>query len=187
MASAVKEYGYLDRGLLSGDNTARKLDWEVSERELRHAGEAPRHETRKKTASAAREREEAQVRKAQRVSVLSVLGVMACAALAVLLLMNYVRLTTLASDTVSLKKQLTVLEAEKVSLSAQYEQMFDMATVKRVAAEAGMTKPSASQVFYLDLSGEDSAVIYETEDTTVLSRVLTSLHHGVYAVMEYFE
>ena len=105
----------------------------------------------------------------------------------VMLLLSYVQLTTLAADTVALKSELTVLQAENVSLTAQHEQMFDMATVKEVAAAAGMAKPTSSQITYLDLDSEDSAVVYRTETPSVFSRILSSLHHGVYAVVEYFE
>ena len=103
------------------------------------------------------------------------------------LLLSYVQLTTLAADTVALKSELTVLQAENVSLTAQHEQMFDMATVKEVAAAAGMAKPTSSQITYLDLDSEDSAVVYRTETPSVFSRILSSLHHGVYAVVEYFD
>ena len=105
----------------------------------------------------------------------------------VMLLLSYVQLTTLAADTVALKSELTVLQAENVSLTAQHEQMFDMATVKEVAAAAGMSKPTSSQITYLDLDSEDSAVVYRTETPSVFSRILSSLHHGVYAVVEYFD
>ena len=103
------------------------------------------------------------------------------------MLLSYVQLTTLAADTVTLKSQLTTLQAENVSLTAQHEQMFDMATVKEVASAAGMSKPSRSQITYLDLASEDSATVYQTEEPSVLSRLLTSLHHGIYAVVEYFD
>ena len=111
----------------------------------------------------------------------------AVAVAAVMLLLSYVQLTTLAADTVALKSELTVLQAENVSLTAQHEQMFDMATVKEVAAAAGMAKPTSSQITYLDLDSEDSAVVYRTETPSVFSRILSSLHHGVYAVVEYFD
>ena len=62
-----------------------------------------------------------------------------------------------------------------------------MATVKAAAEEAGMTKPSNSQICYVDLSGGDTAIVYQEEDPSVLTRVLTSLSHGVYAVVEYFD
>ena len=127
------------------------------------------------------------VRERQAIPMLSVLGVTAVAVAAVMLLLSYVQLTTLAADTVALKSELTVLQAENVSLTAQHEQMFDMATVKEVAAAAGMAKPTSSQITYLDLDSEDSAVVYRTETPSVFSRILSSLHHGVYAVVEYFD
>ena len=105
----------------------------------------------------------------------------------ILHILRNLQLTTLAADTVALKSELTVLQAENVSLTAQHEQMFDMATVKEVAAAAGMAKPTSSQITYLDLDSEDSAVVYRTETPSVFSRILSSLHHGVYAVVEYFD
>ena len=183
MASAAKEYRYAHREFSTQGNLARDLDWAVRERELNHAGEAPRHEAQ---AAPKIRREQALVRERQPVPVLTVVEVMAVIA-AVLLLLSYVQLTTLAADTVTLKSQLTTLQAENVSLTAQYEQMFDMATVKEVASAAGMSKPSRSQITYLDLASEDSATVYQTEEPSVLSRLLTSLHHGIYAAVEYFD
>ena len=104
-----------------------------------------------------------------------------------MLLLSYVQLTTLAADTVALKSELTVLQAENVSLTAQHEQMFDLATVKEVAEAAGMSKPSSSQIYYIDLSEPDSVVVYQQKSPNVLSRVLTSLGNGVCAVVEYFK
>ena len=54
------------------------------------------------------------------------------------------------------------------------------------AEEAGMTKPSGSQVFYLDLSEGDSAVVFQQQEPGVLDKLLDSLNHGVYAAVEYF-
>ena len=184
MASAAKEYRYAHREFSTQGNLARDLDWAVRERELNHAGEALCHEAQ---AAPKIRREQALVRERQPVPVLTVVEVMAVIAAAVLLLLSYVQLTTLAADTVTLKSQLTTLQAENVSLTAQHEQMFDMATVKEVASAAGMSKPSRSQITYLDLASEDSATVYQTEEPSVLSRLLTSLHHGIYAVVEYFD
>ena len=50
-----------------------------------------------------------------------------------------------------------------------------------------MSKPSNSQIYYVDLSDGDSAVVYQQEEPGVLSRLLTSLNHGIYAVVEYFD
>ena len=182
MASAAREYRYAHREFSTNGSLARDLDWAVRERELEHAGEVPRHE-RTQAAPKVYHKEQVLVRERQAIPVLSVLGVTAVAVAAVMLLLSYVQLTTLAADTVAL----TVLQAENVSLTAQHEQMFDMATVKEVAAAAGMAKPTSSQITYLDLDSEDSAVVYRTETPSVFSRILSSLHHGVYAVVEYFD
>ena len=187
MASAVREYQYRHRELGVDGNLARDLDWAVRERELEHAGAAPRHEER--AVPRVHRREQALVRERQRVPVLTVVGAAAAIGLAVMLLLSYVQLTTLAADTVSLRSELSALQAENVTLTAQHEQMFDMAAVKEVAAAAGMGKPTSSQITYLDLNSEDSATVYQTESSrpSIFSRILSSLHHGIYAVMEYFD
>ena len=163
--AAARELRYNSRSAVYGD-LAYDLDREVRERALRHAGEAPRHQT---------------------VSVLSVLGVGAAIGLAVMVLMGYIQLTIISDEVVSLQNQLEELQTENVTLTAQHEQMFDLATVKEVAEAAGMSKPSSSQIYYIDLSEGDSAVVYQQEESNLLSRLLTSLNHGIYAVVEYFE
>ena len=189
--AAARELRYNSRGAVYGD-LAYDLDREVREHALRHAGEAPRRQTAEPVAAPkakprVRSLSKAQVRQQQKVSVLSVLGVGAAIGLAVLLMMGYIQLTAISDEVVSLQNQLAELETENVSLTAQHEQMFDPATVKEVAEAAGMSKPSSSQIYYIDLSEGDSAVVYQQEETNVLSRLLTSLNHGIYAVVEYFE
>ena len=188
MASAARELRYRDRNAVYG-NLAYDLDLEVRERALRHAGEAPRHQEAAQPAEKPQIRQAArtQTRQRQHLSLLSVLGFGAVTALAVLVLLSYVQLTAISSDMVSLQDQLAELETENVSLTAQHEQLFDLDAVKETAEAAGMGKPSSSQIYYVDLSDGDSAVVYQQEEPGVLSRLLTSLSHGVYAVVEYFE
>ena len=59
--------------------------------------------------------------------------------------------------------------------------------LQEVAEAAGMSQPSSSQIYYIDLSRGDSAVVYQQEEPNLFSRLLTSLNHGIYAVIEYFE
>lgn len=186
MASAVQELRYQSRYSVNG-SLALDLDYELRERELRHAGETPRCQEAVKEQPRVRKEVQEQVRPRQRVSVLTAVGFLAVVGLALMVLMSYIQLMELSAETVQLKQQLVALEAENVSLTAEYEQMFDRATVKEAAEAAGMTKPSASQVYYIDLSNGDNAVVYQREESTVLSRLLTSLNHGVYAVVEYFD
>ena len=190
MASAARDLRYQNNYGVDG-SLARDLDWAVREREQRHAGEAPRHQEQTLVREQPREqtqtRTHVRVRERQQVSVGAVAGFAAVIGMMVLVLLSYVQLTVLAADTVALKNQLNTLQTDHAALSAEYEQMFDLATVREAAEAAGMAKPSASQICYLDLSEGDSAVVYQKEDPSVLSRALTSLNHGVYAVVEYFD
>ena len=189
MASAARELRYRSDYSVSG-SLAHDLDWEIRERELRHAGEAPRHspqtqqQTRRRTAEKAEKR--VQVRERQQFSVPTAAALVLVLSLAVMVLMSYIQLTVLSTETVTLKQELSQLQTQNVSLTTQYERMFDMATVKAAAEEAGMAKPSNSQICYVDLSGGDSAVVYRQEDPNMLGQVLTSLTHGVDALVEYF-
>ncbi|MBR1690455.1 MAG: hypothetical protein IJ713_06750 [Oscillibacter sp.] len=183
MASTARDLRYARRPAVDG-SLAYDLDWAVRQRELEHAGE--RRRERETVQERPRERAVPQVRTREHVSLFAVAGMAAVIILSVLVLMNYVQLTVLSSDTVALKGQLETLQTENVVLTAQYEQMFDLTAVKEAAEAAGMSKPGSSQISYVDLSEGDSAVVYRQEEPSVLSRLLTSLHHGVYAVTEYF-
>ena len=187
MASAARDLRYRNNGMVDG-SLAHDLDWAVRERELRHAGELPR---RRETAQEAPKirtaaKPKVQVRERQQVSVFSLLGFAAVLSMAVLVLMSYIQLTVLSADTVELQNQLETLQTENVRLTAEYEQMFDLASVQEAAETAGMVKPGSSQICYIDLSEGDSAVVYQKEEPSTLTRVLTSMHHGASAVVEYF-
>ena len=188
--AAARELRYGSRGAVYGD-LAYSLDLEVREHALRHAGEAPRHPAAEQPKPKARPRvrilSKAEVRQHRKLSVLSVAGVCAAIGLAVLVLMGYIQLTAISSEMVDLRNQLEELETENVALTARHEQMFDLSAVKEAAEAAGMSKPSGSQIYHIDLSRGDSAVVYQQRESGVLSRLLTSLNHGFYAVVEYFD
>lgn len=183
MAAAARDTRYRGRQPVNG-SLAYDLDYAVRERELRHAGEAPR--AREKVRAKVREAPRVLVRARQVVSPLALLSVASIMGLALLVLMSYVQLTKLSAETVKLQNQLEELEAENVNLTAQYQRMFDMASVKEAAEAAGMRKPSSTQMGRLDLSAGDSAVAYRQKEPGLFSRLLSSLHGGVYAVVEYF-
>ena len=181
MASAARDLRY--RPSVDG-NLARELDWAVRERELRHAGEAPRHPAREQ--EQVRTVPRVQVRERQRVPVMAMLGVTAVLGLAVVVLMGYIQLTVLSADTVALKNELSTLQTENLRLTTEYERMFDLATVKEAAEAAGMVKPGSSQICYIDLSEGDSAVVYRQEDPRLVDQALTAIRQGACAVVEYF-
>ena len=187
MASAAKDLRYRREYSVDG-SLARDLDWEIRERQLRHAGETPRRpqaeaQPQRRTA----EKTQVELRQRQEVSYAAIAGVALVLGLAVMVLMSYIQLTVLSGQTVALKNELSQLQTQNVSLTTQYERMFDLATVKAAAEEAGMTKPSNSQICYVDLSGGDTAVVYQQSEPNVMGKALASLHHGFYAVMEYFD
>ena len=182
MAAAARDMR-LRGGQAVNGSLAYDLHYAVRERALRHAGEAVRGQEKAKVQA----RPRPLVRERQYVSKLAVLSVAAIMGLALVVLMNYVELTLLSAETVKLQSQLAELEAEQVHLTAQYQQMFDMASVKEAAEAAGMAKPSGTQMDRLDLSEGDSAVAYRQKEPNLLQRMLASLHGGFYAVVEYFD
>lgn len=184
MAAAARDMRYRGKQAVNG-SLAYDLDYAAREWELRHAGEAPKG--RKKTKAKVREMPHVLIRARQYVSPLALLSVAAIMGLALLVLMSYVQLTMLSAETVKLQGQLEELESENVSLTAQYQRMFDMASVKEAAEAAGMSKPSGTQLGRLDLSAGDSAVAYRQKEPGLFSRIIASLHGGVCAVVEYFD
>ena len=182
MAAAARDTRYRGKQAVNG-SLAYDLDYAARERDLRRAGRAPKAREKARVYEAPR----VLLRARQYVSPLAVLSVSAIMGLALLLLMNYVQLTRLSAETVKLQSQLAELETENTDLTARYQQMFDMASVKEAAEAAGMSKPSSTQMSRLDLSAGDSAVAYQQKKPGLFSRILSSLHGGVYAVVEYFD
>ena len=101
------------------------------------------------------------------------------------LLLGYVQLTAVSNNVSTIKKELATLEDEHVALLTEYEKTFDLATIKAAAEEAGMSKPSAGQIQYIDLSGADSAVVYGDEPG-VVEKAASSLKEGALSLWEYF-
>ena len=182
MAAAVRDTRYRGKQAVNG-SLAYDLDYGLRERELRRGRETPKAREKAKIHEAPR----VLLRARQYVSPLAILSVTAIMGLALLVLMNYVQLTRLSTETVKLQSQLQELETDNTDLTARYQQMFDMASVKEAAEAAGMSKPSSTQMSRLELSAGDTAVAYQQKEPGLLSRILSSLHGGVYAVVEYFD
>ncbi len=184
---------YNTPGVVDG-NLARKLDSRALERRLERSGQLDfdqqyrrRRETEAERLSRRRAQAKAAVRPAQRVSFAAVLGFAFVGALMVATLLCYVRINSISRSIVSMKERISVLQVEQVALLTQYEQAFDLSSVKEAAEAAGMTIPSESQIYYIDLPGEDQAVSYTGRDGGLLDRVLTGLSRAMYAAVEYFQ
>ena len=186
--SRSRQYNKYSGGRVVG-NLA--YDYDYAERRERRAPEAPQREARREEFIRPPRRQERtavrpRVRERQKVSGVLVLGFTALAAMVVIVLMSYAQLTSISAEVVSMQKELKALDAEHVALLTQYERTFDLTTVKAAAAAAGMSKPSSSQINYIDLSAPDSVEVCAAQNASVLSRVFTSLGQGVFNVVEYF-
>lgn len=163
-------------------NLAYDLDTLASQRQLE---EAARPERQSQPQQAPRHRTAARPR--QRVSPLALCAVGALAAMAVVLVMGYyIQLTAVTGSISDLQEQVSQLEDQRVSLVMDYERTFDMAKIKEAAEAAGMKKPTAGQVEYVELGGGSKAEVYQAESDSLLSRLTHSVKNGVGALVEYF-
>lgn len=170
------------RTTMTYGSLAYDLDTLVRERQLEEAAlpeqkAEPQPQPQRRPHSAAR----AQVRP----SPLLVGGTMVVCALVMVLLLGYVQLTAVSSSVVGIKSQLATLEEEHVALLTEYEKTFDLAAIKAAAEEAGMSKPTAGQIQYIDLGGSDSAMVYSTAPD-IVEKAASSLKSGAESLWEYF-
>ena len=170
------DYDYLER---ERRRRAEQERQEYAERRTRET--AVRAKPRSKPVSPPKHRER------QRVSPLALCGAAVMAVMLVTLLMSYARLTAVSHDVVAMQRTLSTLEEEHVSLLSRYERTFDLTAIKEAAEAAGMAKPSASQICYVDLSAPDSVVLYTRADETVLGRGFTAVGQDIVSLVEYFK
>ena len=189
MATAAARRKYNTPGVVDG---SLAYDFKTLERQLENTGymepdrlTRPMEETPADVIAHAHESAKAKVRTAQHVSPAMVLGFAAVAAMLVMLVMSYVELTTISASVVDKQAQLEELETKQVSLITQHERAFDLSSVKEAAVAAGMSQPSDSQIYYIDLSDPDTATVHEPEENGVMA-VVEDVAEGVGAVVEYF-
>ncbi len=123
-------------------------------------------EYRRRQAARVRERTfaraQVQVRQAGQVAVFAVVGFLAVAVLAALLLLSQVRLTVANGELTRLRGDLEDLQAENATLTAEYEKVFDIATIEAAVGDT-MVRPTNDQVVYIDLSAPDTVEVYGRE------------------------
>ena len=161
---------------------AYDLDVLVRERELEQAGIQEERQEYVRP----RKRPQAAVRPRERVALLPVVGVLMLAVMAIGLVMGYVQLSRISASVSEIKSELAQLDVEHVSLLTQYEQTYDLATVKERAEKAGMSKPSITQIEYIDLGASDAATVYRAENDGVVGNVMKSVKQGWQTLVEYF-
>ena len=168
-------------------NLAYDLDALVRERALEEAGRMePERQPRRQAEVVQQPRRQAAVQPKTRVSPLLAGSIAVLAAMVIVLLMGYVQLTEISTSVAEKKTEMDQLNTEHVALLTKYEQTFEMASVKEAAEAAGMSKPSAGQIEYVELGGPDQAVVYAAGSDGVLDKLFASVEGGVLSVVEYF-
>lgn len=174
------------------DNLARDLTRRELEERLERSGQLDfdqqyrhRQESNADRLSRQRQATRATVRQPQKIPVLAVAGGVILAVLAVMVVNCQVQINAISNNIVSMKREIEELESEQITLQTQYEQIFDLASVKEAAEAAGMHRPGEGQIIYIDLPGEDQAVASIKNEEGVFSRFFTALGQRVLAVLEY--
>ena len=182
-------HGYSTPGVVDG-NLARKPDSRELERQLERSGQMDFDQLYERQPESAMERNarrraqaKAAVRPAQKVSSMAMLGCACVAFFVVILLSCYVRMNTISRSIVAMKTEINQLKVEQVSLLTQYEQTFDLSAVKAAAAAAGMNQPSDSQVYYINLPGEDQATAHHPGERAWQS-FFTAPGQGIFGAAE---
>ena len=145
----------------------------------------PRPRQRERVERRALTRTQVQVREAGQVAPFAVVGFLAVAVFAAMLLLSYVQYTVLNGEMASLNSEVSTLMAENATLSAQYEKVFDMETIQQAVGDT-MSRPGSDQVVYVDLSQEDSVVVFRDEEESGLMGALRAVGQTLGEMIEYF-
>lgn len=189
MAATKAKKRYRTPGVVNG---SLAYDFNALERKLDRTGRmtpdlyaAPMEESAADVIARAHEKAKSQIRPAEHLVPALVVGFVLAAVMMVLMVMCYVELSVLSNSVVSMREQVARLQSEQVLLNTRHEQAFDLATVKEAALAAGMSLPSDSQVYYIDLSAPDHAVVHQQGDTGG-DGFLSGLKHWLGVAVEYF-
>ena len=144
----------------------------------------PRPRTETKTRTKVQTRARTAPRTKQSIAPLSIVGMLAAAFLVVVAILAQAQMVGLSSKSVELQQQLDVLEEQQSKLRIAYESAFNMAEIEDYAIHTlGMQRPRADQIFYIDTSSPDKAVVIAGgESDGFVDRVSDYLS----GVLEYF-
>lgn len=127
-------------------------------------------QTREKTA--ARTRTAAHARARQGISPLAIAGIFIAAALFVVGMMAQAQLLSISDSSVQLQSQLEELNTQQDKLKISYESAFNLNEIEEYAtSRLGMQKPNVDQIYYVDTSSPDRAVVVQSAaDETFLQK-----------------
>jgi len=183
---------YNTPGVIDGD-LAHQLDRYDLERRLERSGQLDfDQQYRQRKVSEAeqlhrrRVQTKAAVRPAQSVAPVMVAGFAAVACMLVCLLLCYIRINAISGSIVEMKNEITRLETEQVTLLTRHERAFDLTTVKAAARAAGMSQPSESQIYYIDLPGQDQVTVRAAAEQGTVKGVLSAAEQRMDELLAYF-
>lgn len=105
------------------------------------------------------------VKNSQALSPVAVIGLLCSAVLLVFMLMARIQFTKVSDEAVALEQQLSDLNVEQTRLLINYESVFNMTEIEDYATSVlGMQRPRNEQIYYLNSSIPDKAVIIEEND-----------------------
>lgn len=131
------------------------------------------------------ERPKVQVREAGAVAPFAVIGFLAVALFAAMLMTSYAQLTVANDEMVALRNELSALKSDNAALTAQYERVFDLATIQAVVGDK-MVRPTGDQVVYIDLSEPDTVTVYQDTAPSPLLSLLGGVGAVFDGIIEYF-
>lgn len=150
------------------------------EEELRRAPEPRRWSPIRR-----KERARVQVRQPGAVAPFAVAGFLAVAVFALMLITSYAQLTVANDEMASLRRDLDQLKSENITLTAQYEKVFDLDTLQETVGDT-MSRPTGDQVVYIDLSAPDTVTVYQEGGSSGLRSILNGVSEVFGDIIEYF-
>lgn len=95
----------------------------------------------------------------------AVVGFICAAVLIVFVLMAQIQLSQISNETANLQSSLSELTTERDKLLVAYESAFNLTEIEEYATGVlGMQKPRSDQVFYVDGSAPDRAVVLQSAE-----------------------
>ena len=168
---ADKKYG---RGAVYGSlaydfNHPELCEEEYSAAPERVAKPKPQTQTRTRVRTRAR----TVVHTRQSIAPATIAGMLVAAFLCVITILAQAQLISVSAESVSLQNELAELETEQAKLKIRYESAFNMSEIETYATRSlGMQKPRADQIFYIDTSAPDKAVVIaDRTETGFVDRV----------------
>lgn len=115
----------------------------------------------------------------------AILGAAVAVVMLVFLMLSQVRLSIANKEVLQLENQIKTLQAQQDDLEISYETAFNLTELEDYAVnELGMQKPRSDQIFYVNGSAENKAVILD--ETARRSTVVDRVGDWFCRIAEYF-